>query len=402
MLVTAPANWSTPYGSPSPKDRTVVLWDVATGRSLAMINAQPFEYLKFQLSSNDRMLAVWSEPRPTGYFGMEFPSGSEVEVWDLTSGTRTTKLKHPRCFDITFLDAGQTLATFGASEEERDGESAWGLRLWDTATGSEKRELQDLQTVAAHPVFAPDGSRILACLAEDDVGIWEVASGKRTCVINVPPNRFAMGIGSPVALAAAFSADGRLVALDTWHEQALLVNADTGKIVHTLGEAIEPDFTTWPTAPYFTPDGNTLVTKGLKQGAMTIQLWDVETGEQRAAIEHVSESVMDDELMSSDGNLMIVGSAQGLALWNVGKGIRKSHSPIEGRWPQLNQDGTLLLSVCGDRKKLWDAKTGAELTVIGSSKLVKLSPDGKTAAAYNLGEGIIEIWDVDDLLEAAE
>jgi len=184
----------------------------------------------------------------------------------------------------------------------------------------------------------------------------------------------------------------------------MLVNTCNGESVRSIGETIEPRQRTFlerPYRPYFTLDGRTLVTKRVEPGSIIIQIWDVATGKHRADIRHSSESPFDDEVMSSDGKAMIVGSREGLTLWDVEAGERLSPFRIEGQWPQLSRDGVLLMSVCGECKRIWNAKTGKELAVIRSDKLVKLSPDGRTLATYHLGEGIIEIWNVDDLLFAA-
>ena len=77
------------------------------------------------------------------------------------------------------------------------------MRLWDMATGQEKRTLDGHQNYVLDMAFSPDG-RLLVTADEKRSFVWDAATGKRVAAL---PDGLPIG-----ATAVAFSRDGRVLA----------------------------------------------------------------------------------------------------------------------------------------------------------------------------------------------
>jgi len=91
---------------------------------------------------------------------------------------------------------------------------------------------------------------------------------------------------------------------------------------------------------------------------------------------------------------------RGIESIGCGDGKKKRTLEIEGETPRFDRDAELLLTVAKPGAKLWDAHTGREIATLNSGD-AKLSPDGRTIAAYDHGAGIIKLYDVETLIGAA-
>jgi mono/diheme cytochrome c family protein len=164
------------------RDRSVRLWDVASGKELRHLEGH-----------TDRVTCVACAPD-----GRRLLSGSwdgTVRLWDADSGAQLLQLvgEGERVGCVTFSpDGGRILA----------GDHAGTLCLWDAGTGQELRRLVGHTREVYAAAFGPDGRRILSGGNDGTVRLWDASSGREQ-------RRFGEQAGAVVAVA--FSADGRRV-----------------------------------------------------------------------------------------------------------------------------------------------------------------------------------------------
>jgi RNA polymerase sigma factor (sigma-70 family) len=163
-------------------DRTIRLWNVATGKELLQVASS-------QLVPGGGIVLV-----PDGKIIVQ---GGELEpslvLWDAVTGQPVKRFGNyeGHVTALALAPDGRTLASAG-----RDG----GIRLWDLAGGKEVRRFPDPNVWVGSLVFSPDG-RTLACGGEDrTIRLWEVATAQERW-------RFVGHRGA--VRAGAFSPDGR-------------------------------------------------------------------------------------------------------------------------------------------------------------------------------------------------
>src|SRR5262249_1976424 len=119
---------------------------------------------------------------------------------------------------------------------------AWGgLQIWDRVTGARLRQLPN--STAGGCAFNTDGSRLVLNESESAV-VWDIDAGREVWRPRLPP-----GEGP-----AAWSPDGRLVAVQRVSVVCVLLDAATGVVVARLQH---PDLYPY-TALAFSPDSGQL------------------------------------------------------------------------------------------------------------------------------------------------
>src|SRR5262249_42162649 len=131
----------------------------------------------------------------------------------------------------------------------------------------------------ARAVFSPDGRRALTSSDDNSVRLWDAETGRQI------PTFTGAGLG-----AAAFSPDGRLVAVP---DRKTVVIRDTntreGRVLQGHSDAVR--------SAAFSPDGRRIVTASDDR---TARVWDVQTGEQTAALREQTAPVQS-AVFSPDG-----------------------------------------------------------------------------------------------------
>ncbi len=304
-----------------------------------------------------------------GHSQAALPDGALAQI-----GTPRPKHNGP-VYLVRYSSDGKLLASAGIDKL---------VKLWDTETGREVRQLQGHTETVYALAFAPDGKTLVSGSRDKTVRLWDVASGKE---IGQFKGHEAM------VLAVAFAPDGKTVASES-HDMTVRVWE-----VGTLKELFRvPGHKSNGTSNVvFSPDGSALATVDDEHA---VRLWDAKTGKPLAACKgHASD--MESVAFFPDGKHLVTGSVDlSIRLWNAETGAEERKIGGFKNWINavaVSPDGKTLAA--GSQEpviRLFDTE-GKELRQlkghIDRVKSVTFAPDGKTLASGSL-DGTVRFWSV--------
>jgi WD40 repeat protein len=176
---------------------------------------------------------------------------SVVRLWDVATGKERRSLKGHAgsILALAFAPDGKTLGS-----ASQDGT----VKLWQVSIGTGRATLRGHGAAVLSVAFAPGGAFLASAGADGTVRIWNAGSGRETAVLS--------GSAGPVA-AVAYSPDGKLLAAGSQDGTVKLWESATGRELGTI-QAQEAGIS----ALRFSPDGKTLATGSADK---TAAAWDV-------------------------------------------------------------------------------------------------------------------------------
>ena len=177
------------------RDRTVRLWNVATGQETATLKGHTNEVHSVAFSPDGARIASASWDHT-------------VKFWDAATGETTATLKghahHVTC--VAFSPDGTRLASAGDQT----------VKLWDAVTGLETATLSGHTNLVQGVTFSPDGARLASASSDQTVRLWDVATGQEAATLKGHTNW---------VVSVAFCPDGTRLASASWDKTVKLWDA---------------------------------------------------------------------------------------------------------------------------------------------------------------------------------
>lgn len=294
-----------------------------------------------------------------------------------TAGIRTLPAVKQETLSLAFAPDSKTLVV-GAGTNSARGEQG-EIKLFDVATGAEKPFLKNPTHNLLSMALSADG-KVLATGAWPSVKIWNVETAAEVRTIKVQGSN-----------RVGLTADGKT--LITEGNGVALYDVATGMQVQTF------KFTAMLYALALSPDG--------KMAAWCnphFYLGDVEA---KKVVFHLKADTLGEMAFSPDGKVLAMSAnIYGvIRLFDVGS--KKSLSLLKGHLANVRSlaftpDGRTLVSGGNDcTVKIWDVATGnvrgSYITYGSQVQRVAVSPDGKTVALANDGNGSVRLWDISNI-----
>ncbi len=199
---------------------------------------------------------------------------------------------------LAFTPDGRRLAVEILPAEWRDGKAS--VTIWDVERKKELRVIPDTQVGPGELAFSADGA-ILAVPSTMNVGVWDVATGKKIV------------LDRAYLQYAAFRADGSSLEGISASGEVTSWDLATRRKTHAFGTGIQPSG-----ALAMAPDGRTLAANG---GPHVLHLWESQDSRDRFDPGDAHTGQINGFLFTADGKHVLSASDdRTVRLWDLSDG----------------------------------------------------------------------------------
>ncbi|MGD8383029.1 MAG: caspase family protein [Syntrophobacterales bacterium] len=346
-------------------DRSIRLWDIATGLEVRVSEEHGYKVHAMVISRNgkyalsgseDRSLILWN--LPSCRVAKRFGGSGLASVVTRHTASHPSKIRDRIALNV------QAIAKLPGSQ-------------WKPYTNGHVESVASVN-------LSKTGAYALSGSQDFTMRLWDVSTGDAVKVFRLPLVEF---------LAVAFSPDGKYALSGNSDSVLRLWKISNRKVIHELkghSDAVS--------AVAFSPDGQFALSGSWDH---TVNLWSISKGDVlKSFVGHTDR--VNAVAFSPDGKFVLSGSDDHtLKLWDIATGqeIRtfKGHS-LGVRSISLSPNEPFLLSGHNDHTlKLWDISTGRQIKVYrGHSGIVHsviFSSDGRMALSGSSDKKII-VWDI--------
>ncbi len=259
------------------KDKTIQIWDLATGKSLRTFAGDSSTIWSVAFDSNGTRLATG-----TGFW--------RVMLWDLKTGQVIRSLDHTASvWSVAMSPDGQLIAS-GSGDKT--------TKISDARTGSLIQNFPDHTDFVYSVAFTPDGKSLISASKDKKITVVDVATGRLLKTLE--------GHGDAVR-SVAVSPDGKTIVSGSYDESIKIWNLETGDLIRSI-KGHSDDIV----SVAISPDGK-FIASGSKD--KTIKIWDLATGELLNTLTGHSDEVYV-VTFSPDGKTIASGSKDNtIKLW---------------------------------------------------------------------------------------
>ncbi len=261
-------------------DTTLKLWNLATGKEIATLEANAGSVHSVATSPDGRTVASGNGDKT-------------IKLWNLLTGQEIRTL-------YGHLSSVQSVAISPNSKILASGSFDGNIKLWELPSGNEIATLSSHSGAIKSVAFGRDGQTLASGSEDNTVKLWDLGSKQ---VI-----RTFKGHSQPVR-SVAISSDGQTLASSSADATIRLWNLATGEEIYTFkGHSYSVN------SVAFTSDGKTLASGSSDH---TIKLWDVATKSEIRTFKEPSKEVTS-VAFSPDGKTLASGCTEGtINLWRV-------------------------------------------------------------------------------------
>lgn len=392
------------------EDKTVQLWDVASGRLTLTLRgfAKPTAVL---FSRDGGRLAILED-------------GKSVSVWDARTGAKQATVRNTgRDFSwLKWSPDGRTLMTVMRDDSLKADflmRERTEFALWDVATGLLKSKVT-IKERDARATFSPDGQTILTTGSKHDAQLWDVATGELRATLR--PVRMRL---YDEGTRGGFLAGGRQVVVGGGVRPVHLWDAATGGLEATL--VGQPDIGELQALRSASPDGRLILiyrerfksTWSFKL-ISSVELRDSRTGKLTAELTGANmRGAAHQVAWSRDGRVLFTAGGSKKydgKLWDVATGRRiatiplvakLSRSPLVYAYNDLDRLSPhpalpVLMTASNKLIRFWDASDGALIqTLEGTGEPARWTTGGRTLVSLTADGRRVQLWDVVEKLSAS-
>jgi WD40 repeat protein len=369
------------------KDKTLKLWEVATGREIRTFTGHTKSVTGVKFS-------------PDGSKVVSVSYDQFAIVWSVKTGNQIISFKDSldEIRNAIFTPDGKQILTGGHKTN---------AILWDIKTGKKIREYHKKPSTCYQCIpslqFNIDGSQLITGSGDRTAIVWNVITTD-----TIKTYHYSKGSCSSCPSSAAYSNNAKYIAVGEGSGQLNIVDAYTGNIIYTL---IEDE--SYKSVQF---SANNKYIAAVIGYYGVLKIWEVKSGKEVLSIKN--KKGIKDVSFSPDGkNIAVANTNHTASIWNINsqkeilqlKGIvnrpptpRLNESQIyyldKLNEVRLSPDGNLLAFFKrSNNAVLWDLNTGkASKKLVGHKELItclSYSPDNKLIATGSLDRTVI-LWDI--------
>jgi len=293
-------------------DRTIKIWDLATGKSIRDLTGHLSNVSALAFSSDSRFIASGSTDKT-------------VKLWDVQSGKaiRTFEGHFTLISSIAFSPDRKTIAS-GSYDNS--------IKLWDIKSGKATFTLTGHASEVTGVAFSPDGKLLASCSRDKTIKLWDPQTGQLTRTLE--------GHAADV-FAIAFNPDGRSLVSGSYDKTLRIWDPQTGSSTRTLVGHSSP-----VVAVAYSTDGRFIVSGGEDASA---KLWSPDSSQPLCTLVTFNEGG-EWLVISLDGLFDGSSEAWKSILWRFASNTFDV-APVEAFFNEFYYPGLLADLVAGKRPK---------------------------------------------------